>query len=150
MSGHSLPGPNQKASISKLTGYYEYDVDGNKQQISTERFNELSNSGVGQVNTAGVAGATGQAGTIVADQSHGKAIIDESASSDIAQSTPQYKEAVEVGNKQRGQRGTHKTTTRYIADTKNQDKFDANAARTTEANKKAVTNKKMKFGRTKK
>lgn len=114
-----------KGSALPLTGYYEYDVDGNKKQISTSDYNKKKNSNVGKIATAGVAKETGTPGTIVADQSHGKAIIDKSSSE--AKNSPEHKKAVKEGTKTRNKLQSNRRTTqttRYKEDAKNQAEFD--------------------------
>jgi len=120
--------PTKMKSAMKRAGYYEYDVDGNKQQITSAEYKEKSKKGTSSKATAGVADEKGKSGTLVADMSHGKDIIDNSSVSDQAKKSSKYKKDVEEGTKERGQRGTHKTTTRYKADKKNQDKFDKKIA----------------------
>ena len=119
------------ASPAKLAGYYEYDKEGNKKQITTEEW-EKRNKEQGSTLTAGKASEKGYPGSIVADMSHGKAEIDQKAEKDNLtgaqlkeyQKGDKYKKDVEEGEKARGQRGTGKKTTRYAKDQKKQAEFD--------------------------
>ncbi len=111
-------------SAMKRAGYYEYDVDGNKKRITEAEYKEKEKT-TSSVATAGVAKEKGKSGTIVADMSHGKAIIDKKTPE--AKNAPEYKEAVTVGTKPRNKMGANmKTTqtTRYKEDEKTQAKFN--------------------------
>jgi len=128
----------KKDSAVKRAGYYEYDVDGNKKQITTDEYNKKRadlDSGKGETTggttTAGRASDKGKPGHIVADMSHGYDEINKKAKEGQpayveAKNSPEFKKSAEEGNKGRGQRGTHVKTTRYAADAKNQRDFDKN------------------------
>ena len=140
----------KKDSAVKRAGYYEYDIDGNKKQITTEEYNKKNadyearkGKTTGRTITAGRASEKGTPGSIVADMSHGYDKIEKDAkggnpvSQDIKKS-PEYRKAVEEGTKGRGQRGTHVKTTRYAADSKKQRDFDKKKKATAEGGDSAA------------
>jgi len=134
----------KKDSAMKRAGYYEYDIDGNKKQITSDEFKKKREK-IGATLTAGKADDKGKPGEIVADMSHGYSEIEESAEkgNPISQEIKKdagYRKSVSEGMKPRGQRGTHVKTTRYAEDQKKQAEFDKKNRKT--GDKKSPTTMK--------